>query len=221
MYLFREYVNYFFCVAFVLELCFPGDGREHGIVLSCLYRLLQCDFTLAPTIDEDFDPDKAVDLGIAYENYLPFKELMAITKDVPVPENSKRIGNEKWLPASLGTLVGYRGLELHRNYLESSASLALENVATSNELVEDDEDDPVENVASEPDEDDPKEGTSGQSELVTQEVEIPGTSASNEQIGENGPQNAEKTTFGDEFADDLLFSRMMTLFYWSGIMSSM
>ena len=216
-------------VSFVLELCFPGDGREHGIVLSCLYRLLQCDFTLAPTIDEDFDPDKAVDLGIAYENYLPFKELMAITKDIPVPSISDRIGQDKWLPASLGTLMGYRGLDLHRNYLISSASLELENVANSNELVEDYEDDSMENAASEPDED-AMEGPSGQPEPVPKELEVekPGTSASNEQVGENDPPNGEndppneeRKHFGDKIADGLLFTRMMTLFYWPGIMSSM
>lgn len=118
------------------KLCFPGDGRELGITFTSIYRLLQCNFTLAPEMAE-FTEENCERFGIAYENYLPFKELLNLTKNLPVPELSVRTGQLHWLPPSLGTLTGYRGLDLHRAYLHACASAPIvteRNTATITEI---------------------------------------------------------------------------------------
>lgn len=217
LYLFPENVHYFFFVCLsVLELCFPGDGREHGINFSCLYRLLRCDFENEPDLD-DLTEDEAEKLGIAYENYLPYIEMRNITKGLPVPVIAERIGTTQWLPPSLGTLIGYRGLDLHRDYLKTSATspfVQSGNTAAIEEL----------------DEDDPMEGPSGQTESVPQasEVEEPDASENNEQKEADSDEDENSSPhrksndiiFGDEDSDGLLLSRMMTLFYWAGIVST-
>lgn len=144
---------------------------------------------------------------------------MNIIKDIPVPDIASRTGQLNWLPPSLGTLVGYRGLDLHRDYLQTSASrpfVAPESTATITELSGDNEANPL-------------EGPSGQSETVPHIVDEPIASGSNEQEAEvsdddeiSYPRRKPNViTFGDEIADSLLLTRLMTLYFWPGIMSCM
>lgn len=147
---------------------------------------------------------------------------MNIVKDIPVPDIASRTGQLHWLPPSLGTLVGYRGLDLHRDYLQSSASrpfVASQNNATITELDGDDETNAL-------------EGPSGQSGTVPNSVEVeePIASGSNVQEDEDDSDDEEisyprrkpdEITFGDKIADSLLLTRLMTLYFWPGIMSSM
>jgi hypothetical protein len=62
------------------------------------------------------------------------------------------------------------------------------------------------------------------------EVEEPIASGSNEQEDEDDSDDEEisyprrkpdEITFGDKIADSLLLTRLMTLYFWPGIMSSM
>lgn len=90
-----------------------------------MYRLLQCNFTFAPETEE-FTEENYEEYGIACENYLPFKELLNLTEDLIVPDLATRTEQLLWLPPSLGTLTGFRGLDLHRAYLRACASAPFE-----------------------------------------------------------------------------------------------
>lgn len=144
---------------------------------------------------------------------------MNIVKDIPVPDIASRTGQLHWLPPSLGTLVGYRGLDLHQDYLQSSASrpfVASQNNATITELEVDDEN--------------ALKGPGGHSETMPNSVEVedPIASGSNEQEDESEDEEIsyprrkpDEITFGDKIADSLLLTRLMTLYFWPGIMSCM
>ena len=103
------------------ELSFPGDGREHGIVLACLYRLLHCNFTLAPK--GDLTEEQVEQLGIPPQHVSAFINLLSLTRDMLPPPStiSTSLDNFLYLPPTLNTLVGFRGLLLHRKYIQSSA----------------------------------------------------------------------------------------------------
>jgi hypothetical protein len=201
-----------------------GDGRENGIIFASLYRLLQCNFTLAPNPD-DLNEDECEELGICTKKrhtyYYAFFVAMDLVKDIP--GIASLTGQLPRLPPSLGTLIGYRGLEQHRDYLQSSASRPFvawrQNNATITELDGDDETNAL-------------EGSSGQSGTVPNSVEVeePIESGSNEQEDEDGSDDEEiscprrkpdEIIVGDKIADSLLLERMIALFFWPGIMSYM
>jgi hypothetical protein len=176
-----------------------------------LYRLLQCHFTLAPNIN-DLNEDKCEELGIPYENFLPFIELMNIIKDIPVPDIVSRTGQLHLLPPSLGSLVGYRGLDLHQDYLQTS-SRQFETSQKNATITELDE-----NEAN------AFEGPSEHSETVSNSVEVeePITSGSKEPEDKSYPRHKlDEIPLGEKNADSLLRTRLMTLFFWPGIMSCM
>lgn len=283
-------------------MCFPGDGRQHGIVLASLYRLLQCNFTLAPK--EELSTEEIEEIGIAPQHVLAFANLMTLTKDLVQPNVALAPETILCLPPTLSTLTGFRGLLLHRKYLQSSAScdyspssssvttpvphdLTKENTnqSVTREVLErtdgenvsvpttvDDNADLPEITSQINQEDPPTE--SGQEEgsqsliiLESEEVVVDNnaiqssalvsesdvTCAVNDPTHRDEPiseheemdigddtidetmpvdeetlfeseeeeEHNEEQIFGDRVADSLLLSRLLTLFYWPGIMSTM
>ena len=188
--------------AFIVPvLSLPGDGREHGLILAILYRLLDCNFTRMPK--GDLSEEQFEKLGIKDQDVGSFNVLRTLIEEMPKKkavcaadpcgsrdelvedENSRtasagkeatEFGSEDsepsvppyFLPPTLATLVGFRGLLLHRSYLKTTAAAQCKPP----EAID------VENY----------------------------TCASASACAK---------------ADDVLLSRLLALFYWPGIMSRM
>ena len=145
--------------------CMPGDARENGLVLGCLHRLLDADLTLGPFANDDDDGAVDVDaleedFGISHLNAPFLAQLMELTRNGVAPPRQSE--EDIFIPPNLGTLVGFRGLEMHQKYLQSS---------TTEELIEE------------------------------------------TKIGSCNDDVAK--------ADRLLLSRLVTLFYWPGVLNKM
>lgn len=262
-----------------------------------MYRLLQCNFTRAPTTE--LSEDEIEVLGIPSQHVLAFANLMKLVKDIARPNAGLAPETILCLPPTLNTLTGFRGLLLHRKYLQSSASceytppgvVAGDAAVTefSEELTEDRNLNPDisewidEDGTSEPSSEFNDEGSnhsimeakeeiqsgsksqicyidqvisirqpesndgdgaiepsiSGPStisvrvldEPITEDNQMSGGKAVDDdsqdecvdQSSHSDVQEEEdyEQMFGDPMADSLLLSRMLTVFYWPGIMSTM
>ena len=100
-----------------LELNLPGDGRDNGLVLGSLYRLLNCKFTSFPC--GDCSEDELQERGIMKLHHLPFQTFRQLLDELPPTDFSQR---NVILPPNLSTLAAFRGLLLHRKYLMTSAA---------------------------------------------------------------------------------------------------
>ncbi len=72
--------------------------------------------------EEEPSEEEMEELGIAPQNHLPFINLLSLTKDISRPNITAVPETILCLPPTLNTLTGFRGLLLHRKYLQSSAS---------------------------------------------------------------------------------------------------
>jgi len=245
-------------------LAFVGDGREYGLISACIYRLLNCSFTLAPK--GELSEDELFDLGIKDIHHLTFTNLLQITDGLapPVVEFDKII----CLPPSLTSLAGFRGILLHRKYLETSASLPYEPPeapAPTLVAIEGPPEEPVagpsrqhqsiESVAIEDgldttsapplenttnvslqessvesmDCDEPQPCSSEKNVDPVQNVAISSEDAAEQakdtnleaDESQNEDSEEEEPVFGNAEADSLLLSRMISVFFWPGIMSTM
>ncbi len=138
---------------------------------------------------------------------------MNIIKDIPVPDIASRTEQLHRLPPSLGSLVGYRGLDRHRDYLKTSASrqfLASQNDVTITEL--------------DRNETNALKGPNGHSETVPNIVNVEEPIASGSKEHEEDDEKMsyprlkpDEMTLGDKNADSMLRMRMMTLFPTCGV----
>ena len=249
--------------------------------------MLQCNFTLAPK--EEPSEEEMDELGISPHDYLPFVNLLKL-KD-GVGDNSFTFVPESivCLPPTLNTLTGFRGLLLHRKYLQTSASAEYNpperrdtvqitecpDERTGNSvkesIVEHEEVTVTETESSDHNQTELEslpvaetvpvdvQGDQGQIQFelrdregvqvasvtvprdVNDHVMVPASEfdESNSQIGSEMVSAANNTErdplenlnssdleeddedfFGDRKSDSLLLSRLLTLFYWPGIMST-
>ena len=250
----------------MLELSFAGDGREYGLILASLYRLLNCSFTLAPK--GELSEDELFDLGIRDIHQLTFTNLLQLTDGIApsVVEFDKIL----CLPPSLTSLTGFRGILLHRKYLETSASLPYEPAeapAPNLVAIEGPPEDPVagpsrqhqpiESITAEKGSNEvtgapsPEKPTNvSLQELSVERIDCdkpqPSSSEKNvdevssvvisledhaeenknpetdeSQNEEGSEEEEEEPFFGNAEADSLLLSRMISVFFWPGIMSTM
>ena len=227
-----------------------------------MYRLLKCNFSLAPK--EELDEDQLDELGIPEVHQLTFTNLMNIIKEIVPPVIEFIQETPICLPPSLNALAGFRGILLHRRYLESSASRpyvppqpAVAPLPANEETAQEPEPiagpsngaEPIESVvgnglnrknrlshsyeSSRMEYDEPLPSTSGV-DAVNQQVsdsltlsESTEAAQNPENVLQNEENNAEEEeeehqpVFGDENADMLLLSRMISVFFWPGIMSTM
>ena len=110
--------------------CFPGDGREHGLILTCLYRFLNCRFdsTLVPAMEERTE-ERLLELGVEKADHGCFTNLLDLVEDLPptqpnldIPLRSFEERKSKFLPPTLTTFAGTRGLLLYTPALEMQAA---------------------------------------------------------------------------------------------------
>jgi hypothetical protein len=248
-------------------LTFAGDGREYGIIMASLYRLLNCNFTLAP--EGELSEDELFDLGIQDIHHLTFTNLLKLV--VGIAPSAVEFDKIYCLPPSLTSLAGFRGILLHRKYLERSASLPYEPpqaAAPTLIAIEGPTEEPVAGpsrghqpiesvtIEDEPNEERASAPTSENTtnvslrEMPTESMDCdePSTfeknvdvdqnvtvsskddvgqakatnlEASTSQNEEGSEEEEEEPVFGNAEADSLLLSRMISVFFWPGIMSTM
>ena len=98
---------------------FPGDARNQSIVLAAFYRLLRCHFDRAP---KQVMPEEELEqIGIKPLDGMSFNHLIRMMATVAPSSALIPLASEvSPLPPDYFSLVGYRGLLLHRPYLEHS-----------------------------------------------------------------------------------------------------
>ena len=100
---------------------YPGDGREHSLIQGALYRLLDAKLT-GVDFDEERDGCDEVEKrllkdGVDLTDHLPLTYLACLMKELPAQSESDPLDN--LLPPTINTLVGLRGLQLHKKLLET------------------------------------------------------------------------------------------------------
>ena len=111
--------------------CFPGDAREHGLILACLYRFLDVRFdpSLIP-VENERTSEKLSELGIedadqgSLQNLCDLVRLMPNQDESPSVHSSQSFGERKckFMPPTLATFAGTRGLLLYTPALEMQAA---------------------------------------------------------------------------------------------------
>ena len=105
----------------------PGDGREHGLIQACLFRILDCKLSKFPS--PDALDDHLEEQGIEEQDVAPFRVLRSLIDEMrdqdPSQDSSSAANepNDDCLPATLSTLVGFRGLLRHAEHLETTAAM--------------------------------------------------------------------------------------------------
>ena len=116
----------------------PGDVREHGLVLAALCRLLNCRFNwdaIRTALDAESDLIQSQDRDT-------FRLLLQLTDEFPAVDVAQE-GHHllHFLPPTLTTLAGYRGILLYTPTLQSQAQdvdeALAEQDAAENEQQED------------------------------------------------------------------------------------
>ena len=110
---------------------FPGDGRQHGLVLTAVSRLLNCDFSVLETLDhrqpQDLSKCFIMD-GIDTVNVLPLQNMIEMRHELPSSDERQPHRDESVLmPPTIHTIVGLRGLQLQSKLIRSSARAEDEN----------------------------------------------------------------------------------------------
>lgn len=115
---------------------YPGDGREHGLALFALYRLLGADFNRRKVPPVESDEDRLLKAGIQTPDHSSYVTLMTLIVKLPQSTHSKQkskicnLSNgspppESLLPPTLHTLTGLRGLFIYRNSLKSQGDISV------------------------------------------------------------------------------------------------
>jgi len=103
---------------------YPGDGREHSLIQGALYRLLDANLERVDLDDETIEregsevvEERLLNDGVDKTDHLPLIYLARLIKELPPQCESDPLDN--LLPPTINTLVGLRGLQLHRKLLET------------------------------------------------------------------------------------------------------
>ena len=103
---------------------YPGDGREHSLIQGALYRLLDANLTRIDLDEQTIEregnevvEERLLNDGVDKTDHLPLIYLARLIKELPLQSESDPLDN--LLPPTINTLVGLRGLQLHRKLLDS------------------------------------------------------------------------------------------------------
>ena len=106
--------------------CFPGDAREHGLVLGGLYRFLKCNFDsdLVPAKDRR-TPEVLLKIGFEKADHGTLTNLFDLIPLIPNEQQDLAYSSfsfeerkRRFLPPTLPTFAGTRGLLLYTPALE-------------------------------------------------------------------------------------------------------
>ena len=123
---------------------YPGDGREHSLIQGTLYRLLDANLTLINLDEQTMEregsemvEERLLNDGVDKTDHLPLIYLSRLIKELPSQCESDPLDN--LLPPTINTLVGLRGLMLHRKLLDSIILAARPDggEAADSDLIED------------------------------------------------------------------------------------
>ena len=99
---------------------YPGDGRQNGLIQFALYRLLAADFDPNKLPDADAPVEELMTAGIKKRDSETYRELKRLIDEFPVEQMQQEVRNymsdpppESFLPPTLHTLTGLRGLLLY------------------------------------------------------------------------------------------------------------
>ena len=99
---------------------YPGDGRKNGLIQFALYRLLAGGFDPNKLPDADAPVEELMTAGIKKRDSETYRELKRLIDEFPVEQMQQEVRNymsdpppESFLPPTLHTLTGLRGLLLY------------------------------------------------------------------------------------------------------------